>query len=84
MHGGGGRGMMRGLAPRESDLRPIRRATVRRVLTFFRPYRFRVALTVTAIIVTAIIGLANPYLLKLIIDDAIPRGDRRVSTSTLP
>jgi ATP-binding cassette subfamily B protein len=76
MHGGGGgRGMMRGTAPRESDLRPIRRATVRRVLTFFRPYRSRVALTVTAIIVTAIIGLANPYLLKLIIDDAIPRGD---------
>jgi ATP-binding cassette subfamily B protein len=44
-------------------------------MLFFRPYRTRVALTVAAIVLVALIGLANPYLLKLIIDDAIPRRD---------
>jgi ATP-binding cassette subfamily B protein len=59
----------------EPDQRPISSSTIRRVLTFFLPYRARVALTIVAIIVTAVIGLANPYLLKLIIDEAIPRRD---------
>ncbi len=75
MHGGGGRGMMRSSSLQPSDQRPIQRATIRRVLAFFHPYRFRVALTLFAIIVTAVIGLANPYLLKLIIDQAIPDRD---------
>jgi ATP-binding cassette, subfamily B, bacterial len=35
----------------------------------------RVALTVVAIIAVAIIGLVNPFLLKLIIDEAIPNRD---------
>src|SRR6266496_1633133 len=55
--------------------KPIDRRTVRRVAAFFRPYRGRVALTIVAILVTASIGLVNPILLKLIIDDAIPDRD---------
>ena len=76
MHGGGPRGRLMGAAsiPR-SELRPIRRATVRRVAGFFKPYRLRVALTIIAIVLVALIGLANPLLLKLIIDDAIARHD---------
>ncbi|MFM9105418.1 MAG: ABC transporter ATP-binding protein, partial [Chloroflexota bacterium] len=50
-------------------------ATVRRVAGFFRPYLPSVALTVAAILVVAVVGLVNPILLKLIIDDAIPRRD---------
>ena len=54
MHGGGGgRGMMRVAPLTEADRRPISRATVRRVLGFFRPYRRRVAITILAIIVVA-------------------------------
>jgi ATP-binding cassette subfamily B protein len=34
-----------------------------------------VALTIVAIIAAAVIGLANPFLLKLVIDDAIPNRD---------
>jgi ATP-binding cassette subfamily B protein len=76
MHGGGGgRGMMRGAPLTEADRRPISQATVRRVLGFFRPYRLRVAITILAIIVVAVIGLVNPFLLKLIIDEAIPNRD---------
>lgn len=59
------------------EKRPIRAATVRRVATFFRPYRGQVALTVFAIALVAVIGLVNPLLLKLIIDDAIPNRDLR-------
>ncbi|GIW04962.1 MAG: hypothetical protein KatS3mg059_1582 [Thermomicrobiales bacterium] len=42
---------------------------------FFRPYWKRVVLTIVAILLTAGIGLINPILLKLIIDDAIPSRD---------
>ena len=68
---GGPRGRMMATQP-PGEKRPIRAATVRRVVTFFRPYRWQVALTVFAIALVAVIGLVNPLLLKLIIDDAIP------------
>lgn len=61
----------------DTPSRPIDRRTVRRVIAFFRPYWKRVLLTVVAILLTAGIGLINPILLKLIIDDAIP--DRNLS-----
>ncbi len=41
---------------------PINRRTVWRVAEFFRPYWRRVALTLAAILVVAVIGLLNPYL----------------------
>jgi ATP-binding cassette subfamily B protein len=52
--------------------RPVDRRTARRVAGFFRPYRAQVAITIVAILVTAVIGLVNPFLLRAIIDDAIP------------
>jgi len=48
---------------------------MRRVVGFFRPYWRRVVLTLLAIVLVAVLGLVNPYLLKLIIDEAIPRRD---------
>jgi ATP-binding cassette subfamily B protein len=71
----GGRGFGRGTKFDRSDKRPITRSTVRRVAGFFKPYRWSVALTIVAILATAGIGLINPILLKLIIDDAIPDRD---------
>lgn len=73
---GGPRGRMMATQP-PGEKRPIRAGTVRRVATFFRPYRWQVALTVIAIAMVAVIGLVNPLLLKLIIDDAIPNRDLR-------
>ena len=52
-----------------------RRQTTRRILSFFRPYRRQVSVVLLTIIVTSVLGLANPYLLKLLIDDAIPSRD---------
>src|SRR3954449_3336580 len=55
---------------------PERRGhTVRRILKFFRPYRAQVAIVVVAILTTSLLGLINPILLKLLIDDALPSLD---------
>jgi ATP-binding cassette subfamily B protein len=51
--------------------RPIRRGTLRRIAAYFKPYRWQVLLVLVAILVTAIVGLATPFLLKAIIDQAI-------------
>jgi ATP-binding cassette subfamily B protein len=49
--------------------------TLGRIVAFFRPYRLQVGVVVVAILATSLIGLVNPILLKLLIDDAIPRLD---------
>jgi ATP-binding cassette subfamily B protein len=49
--------------------------TIRRIVAFFRPYRGQVTVVLVAILATSFIGLINPILLKLLIDDAIPRLD---------
>ena len=49
--------------------------TLRRILRFFKPYRPQIAVVLVAILLTSFIGLINPYLLKLLIDEAIPKRD---------
>jgi ATP-binding cassette subfamily B protein len=76
--GGGGRGGIFGHGPID-DFDPVpkerRGQTLRRILRFFRPYRPQIAVVLFAILLTSFIGLINPYLLKLLIDEAIPRRD---------
>lgn len=48
---------------------------LRRAAHFFGPYRGRLAVIGVAILGSSILGLANPYLLKLLIDEAIPKKD---------
>src|SRR6187399_1223178 len=55
--------------------RERRAATVRRIAGFFRPYRGRVLVVLGTIVITSLLGLINPYLLKLLIDDALPNQD---------
>jgi ATP-binding cassette subfamily B protein len=45
--------------------------TVRRIIAFFRPYRPQIAVVVVAILLTSVLGLINPFLLKALIDDVI-------------
>jgi ATP-binding cassette subfamily B protein len=55
---------------------PERRGrTIGRIVAFFRPYRLQVLVVVGAILITSGLGLINPILLKLLIDDAIPNLD---------
>jgi ATP-binding cassette subfamily B protein len=60
--------------PEGSD-KPVDAQTFQRVVQFFKPYWKRVVVTVIAILITAGLGLINPWLLKEIIDDAIPNRD---------
>ncbi len=52
-----------------------RGATARRIVGFFRPYRREVVIVLVAIVVTSLLGLINPLLLKALIDIAIPQKD---------
>jgi ATP-binding cassette subfamily B protein len=51
------------------------RRTIRQIVGFFKPYRGRLAVIAVAILVSVTIGVVNPILLKLIIDNLLgPRG----------
>ncbi len=50
-----------------------RNRTIRRIASFFRPYRLAVSAVLFTIVVTSLLGIVNPYLLKLLIDEAIPQ-----------
>ncbi len=79
--GGGIRGIARGaagpgrLTPLSNDFarvpRERRGSTAKRVARFFNPYRGQVLVVLGAILSTSLLGLINPYLLKLLIDDVI-------------
>ena len=52
-----------------------RSATIRRILAFFRPYRAYVLVVLVAILLTSLIGLVNPLLLGVLLDEVIIGGD---------
>ena len=56
---------------REEDKRPIQRATVRRVVDTFRPYRAKITAVALLIVVTSGLGVVNPLLIKQVIDNAL-------------
>jgi ATP-binding cassette subfamily B protein len=71
--GGTGGGRFRRLAAENAYTVPAERRgrTIRWIAGFFRPYRFQVGIVLVAILGTSLLGLVNPYLLKLLIDDVI-------------
>ena len=62
----------------DPDARPITRATLRRVVGIFRPYRRTVFGVGALILVTSGLGVINPLLIKVIFDRAlfVPDGPR--------
>ena len=73
--GGGGGGRGGAVRRRDADFTPIpkeRRArTLRRIAAFFEPYKLQVAIVLAAILTTSLIGLINPLLLGLLLDQVI-------------
>jgi ATP-binding cassette subfamily B protein len=69
---GGGRGMSVNAAPIPKERRA---RTIRRILVFFEPYRLQVVIVLSAILATSIIGLVNPLLLGLLLDQVIIGGN---------
>ena len=74
---GGGPGGFFGGGP-SPDFVPVpkerRGQTIRRILAFFRPYRFQVVVVLVAILSTSLIGLVNPLLLGVLLDEVIIGG----------
>lgn len=66
-HGGPGR-----LDPDDMRLAPGQRADVRRVLHLFAPYRGRIAVVLALIALGAATGVVSPFLVRAIVDDALP------------
>jgi ATP-binding cassette subfamily B protein len=67
--GGGGGGFWGGSDPDLTRRPGSEGRTLRRIVGFFRPYRGRLAFIAVLILVTVSIGVVNPILLKLIIDN---------------
>jgi len=70
---GGGVGFGRAMrTEHQPSLPPERsRRTARRIVAFFGPYRAQVVVVLVAILTTSFLGLINPILLKLLIDEVI-------------
>ncbi len=69
--GGGGAGrIMRGYGA-QTPPPPINRSTLLRVLKLFSPYRWKVIGVLAILVVVAGLGIVNPVMLKLIIDQGI-------------
>ena len=72
---GGARRLARGPFGEGEPPPPIpperRRRTILRIVAFFGPYRVRVAVVFGAILVTSLLGVVNPILLKLLTDEVI-------------
>ncbi|HEY7478070.1 MAG TPA: ABC transporter ATP-binding protein, partial [Actinomycetota bacterium] len=62
---------MYGARPSDEEKRPITRATVKRVVSIFRPYRAKVTVVGIAIVITAGLGIVNPLLIKEVFDQGL-------------
>ena len=67
--GGGGGGFWGGSEPDLTRRAGSEGPTLRRIAGFFRPYRARLAFIAVLILFTVTIGVINPILLKLVIDN---------------
>ena len=74
-HGMGG-GMTAYLEEQKKRGRKTDVRTLRRVAEAFSPYKIQIVVVLTAIILTTVLGLVNPFLIQFIFDDAI--GKRNV------
>jgi len=74
-HGHGG-GMGRSFD--EPPKRPVARETLVRVAKLYRPYRFALLVVAGFILVSAVLQIVAPLLIRQIIDDAIPNNDRNL------
>src|SRR5215217_5809858 len=76
---------MRGtFTPREKPERTTdkatRRAHLKRIRALFRPYRARLSTVLALIFVSAGLGMLSPFLLREVLDDAIPSKDTTLLT----
>ncbi|HET9461417.1 MAG TPA: ABC transporter ATP-binding protein [Gaiellaceae bacterium] len=59
----------------------VRRANLRRIFPLFRPYRLRLSVVCALIVFSAGIGVISPFLLREVLDVAIPQKDKGLLTA---
>ena len=75
---GGGRGGAMRVDPRDRAQLAETPVPVSRVLALFGPHRLRVAVVVAIIVVTSVVALAQPFLVREVVDVALPQQDSRL------
>ncbi len=63
---------------RERDREQARQVSLRRIARLFAPHRYSLAVVIAVIVVSSIVGLASPFLLREVIDVALPQRDVRL------
>jgi ATP-binding cassette subfamily B protein len=58
----------------------VRKANLRRIVRLFRPYRRKLAAVSALIVFSASLGAVSPFLLREVLDRAIPESDTRLLT----
>ncbi|GAA3067214.1 ABC transporter ATP-binding protein [Streptosporangium carneum] len=62
------------LSPETTAVTDEPRAPLRRIVSLFHPYRNRLALVGGLIALSSLVSLASPFMLREVLDDAIPNG----------
>ncbi|MGI8407725.1 MAG: ABC transporter transmembrane domain-containing protein, partial [Actinomycetota bacterium] len=60
-----------GLTPPSKPDTPARPGTFRRIVAIFQPYRRKVSFVAILILITSVLGLINPLLIKVFFDDVV-------------
>ena len=76
----GGRGLQRDEAPERPSDPAVRTANLRRVVALFRPYRIRLGAVLGLIALSACLGIISPFLLRAMLDTALPSTTTRLLT----
>src|ERR1700761_5196282 len=76
--GGSGRGRRRGEPPSLMD--PDRKRDPHRIMALFAPYRARLAAVIGLIVFSSGLGIISPFLLRAVLDTALPQRDGALLT----
>ncbi|GAA3704205.1 ABC transporter ATP-binding protein [Zhihengliuella alba] len=71
----GGRGGPARVSGADREQLERRPAELRRIAALFAPHRGTIAVVVLLITVSSVVGLAQPFLIRAVIDEALPRQD---------
>ncbi|HEY2191067.1 MAG TPA: ABC transporter ATP-binding protein [Actinomycetospora sp.] len=63
---------------RARDREQARQVSLRRIARLFAPHRHALAVVIAVIVASSVVGMTSPFLLRAVIDDALPHRDVRL------
>ena len=63
---------------RARDREQAKQVSLRRIARLFAPHRSSLAVVIAVIVASSVVGMASPFLLRAVIDDALPHRDVRL------